>query len=127
MFSAMISADAIQKFKTAEGECMPYLIIAHDKPGMEAKREELRAAHRSYLAAQGKKLLASGALLSEDGSNIQGGASLLDTEDLNEAVRFEAQDPYAKAGIRSRVEVIQWRLRWWVGQFKADGYRPSCE
>ena len=127
MFSAMIGTNAIQKFKTAKGECMPYLIIAHDNPGMEAKREELREAHRSYLAAQGKKLLASGALLSEGGNNIQGGASLLDTEDFNEAVRFEAQDPYAKAGIRSRVEVIQWRLRWWIGQFKADGHHPSCE
>ena len=106
---------------------MPYLIICHDNPGMEAKREALRDAHRSYLAAQGKKLLASGALLSEGGNSIQGGASLLDTEDFNEAVRFEAQDPYAKAGIRARVEVVQWRLRWWIGQFKADGHHPSYE
>jgi uncharacterized protein YciI len=45
---------------------MPYLIIAHDHPGMDAKREELREAHRAHLSAQGPKLLVSGALLSED-------------------------------------------------------------
>ena len=82
-------------------------IIAHDNPGMEAKREELREAHRNYLAGQGKRLLASGAFLSEDGQNIKGGASLLDTEDFNEAIQFEAQDPYAKAGIRAQVEIGQ--------------------
>jgi uncharacterized protein len=106
---------------------MPYLIVAHDNPGMEANREELREAHRSYLAAQGKKLLASGALLTEDGKSIQGGASFIDTDDFNEAAQFESQDPYAKAGIRARVEIIQWRLRWWVGQFKVDGNHPSRE
>src|SRR4029450_12373919 len=81
---------------------MPYLIIAHDHPGVDSKREELREAHRAYLAAQGTKLLVSGALLSADSNKIEGGASLLDTEDFDEAVRFEAQDPYAKAGIRAR-------------------------
>jgi uncharacterized protein YciI len=42
---------------------MPYLILAHDHKGMEAKREEVRDAHRTYLAAHGRKLLASSALL----------------------------------------------------------------
>jgi uncharacterized protein len=121
------AADAIQKTEDDRGECMPYLIIAHDHPGMDAKREELREAHRAHLAAQGAKLLASGALLSEDSNNIEGGASLLDTEDFDEAVRFEAQDPYAKAGIRARVEIVKWRLRWWVGQFKTDGHHSSCD
>ena len=106
---------------------MPYLIIAHDHPGMDAKREELREAHRAHLAAQGTKLLVSGALLTADSNKIEGGASLLDTEDFDEAVRFEAQDPYAKAGIRARVEIFKWRLRWWIGQFKTDGHHPSCD
>ena len=72
---------------------MPYLIIARDHPGMDEKREEVREAHRAYLAAQGVKLLASGALFGEDGNHIEGGASLLDTEDFKEAVRFETRMP----------------------------------
>src|SRR5262249_55897179 len=117
----------IQQTEVHRGECMPYLIIAHDHPGMDAKREELREAHHAHLAAQGAKLLVSGALFSENGNSVEGGASLLDTEDFDEAVRFEAQDPYAKAGIRARVEIVKWRLRWWVGQFKTEGHHPSRE
>ena len=57
---------------------MPYLILAHDHEGMEAEREEVRDAHRTHLAAQSRKLLASGALLALDGRTVIGGASLFD-------------------------------------------------
>ena len=103
---------------------MPYLILAHDHEGIEAKREAMRDAHRTYLAAQGRKLLGSGALLAADGKTVIGGASLFDTDDYEEAARFEAEDPYAKAGIRARVEIVEWRLRWWLGQFSVGGHRP---
>ena len=103
---------------------MPYLILAHDHAGMEAKREEVRDAHRTYLAAQGRKLLASGALLAPDGMTVIGETSLFDTEDYEEAARFESDDPYAMAGIRARVEIVNWRLRWWLGEFNVSGHRP---
>ncbi len=104
---------------------MPYLITAYDHPNMEAEREEVRQAHRNYLASFGKRLLASGALLDASGTAIIGGASLFDTDDREEALRFEAEDPYAKAGIRAEVTVTPWRLRWWVGTFDANGHKPS--
>jgi uncharacterized protein len=104
---------------------MPYLVIAHDHPGLDDKRETLRDAHRAYLRAQGKRLLASGALLGDDGKTIVGGASLFDTEDMQEAIRFETEDPYAKAGLRARTEIVQWRLRWWMGEFDPDGHHPA--
>jgi uncharacterized protein YciI len=104
---------------------MPFLITAYDHPGKEQERESVRQAHRSYLASFGPRLLASGALLDESGENIVGGASLLDTDDRAEALRFEAQDPYAKAGIRAEVTVTPWRLRWWVGVFDPEGHAPS--
>ena len=106
---------------------MAYLIVAYDHEGMEEERERVRDGHRQHLAAQGKKLLASGALLADDGVTIVGGASLLDTESREEAVRFEAEDPYAKAGIRRDVKIVEWRLRWWLGEFDADGHCPSGE
>ena len=103
---------------------MPYLVLAHDHQGMEAKREGLRAAHRTHLSAQGRKILASGALLAADGRTVIGGASLFDTDNYHEAARFEANDPYATANIRARIEIVEWRLRWWLGQFNATGHRP---
>ena len=45
----------------------------------------------THLAAQGRKLLASGALLAVDGKTVVGGASLIDTDNYQEAARFEAE------------------------------------
>ncbi|EFL89604.1 YciI family protein [Ahrensia sp. R2A130] len=104
---------------------MPFLITATDHPNKNAEREEVRQAHRDYLASFGKRLLASGALLDENGENIIGGSSLFDTDDREEALLFESEDPYAQAGIRADVKITQWRLRWWVGEFDADGHSPS--
>ena len=104
---------------------MPFLILAYDHDGKDSEREQVREAHRAYLASYGSRLLASGALLDESGQRIIGGASLIDTDDRSEAVRFEADDPYARAGIRARVEIIPWRLRWWVGEFDPAGHNPS--
>ncbi|WP_161974335.1 YciI family protein [Rhizobium deserti] len=74
---------------------MPYLITAKDHPEKRRKAK----------ASVGIKLLASGALLSDDGKAFVGGASLLDTDDEEEARRFEAEDPYATAGIRAEVTI----------------------
>lgn len=103
---------------------MPFLILAHDHDGMDEKREQVRDAHREYLASYGSKILSSGALLRDDG-RIIGGASLFDCHDHAEAVQFEAGDPYAIAGIRATVEIVHWRLRWWLGSFDAAGHAPS--
>ncbi len=100
---------------------MPYLILAEDHDVMEAAREEVRDAHRAHLAAAGERLLASGAVLAEDGKTILGGASLLDSDDPEEARRFEAEDPYVRAGIRAKVTIMRWRLRQWRGMFDAGG------
>ncbi len=104
---------------------MPFLIIAFDHPDQDAQREAVREAHRAHLAALGDRLLASGALLADDGVSIIGGASLIDTESEEEARCFEQDDPYARAGIRASVQVVRWRLRWWCGEFQAGGWRPS--
>lgn len=104
---------------------MPYLILALDHPGMEEERELVREEHRRYLADFGKQLLASGALLDEADGSVIGGASLLDTDDYEEAKRFESGDPYAMAGIRQEVNIIPWRLRWWTGEFDQAGHHPS--
>ena len=84
---------------------MPYLIYAIDFPDMKQKRETVRKAHRDFLKSYGAKILASGALLDEDGQTIIGGVSLLDTNNRAEAERFAYDDPYAKAGIRAQTYI----------------------
>lgn len=53
----------------------------------------MKEAHREHLHSVGSKLLASGAIFGEDGKTIIGGVSLLDTDDEEEARRFESEDP----------------------------------
>ena len=102
---------------------MPYLIYARDFDNKNELREDLREAHREHLRAQGKKLLASGALLAEDGKTVIGGISLLDTEDREEAERFANDDPFARAGIRQETQILLWRRRWWEGSWWIDAIR----
>lgn len=99
---------------------MPYLIQAKDHDGVDAKREELRQAHREHLKSAGQKLLASGALLSDDGATIVGGLSVLDTEDRAEAEKFANEDPYTLHKIRKEIQIIRWRRRWIDGLFIGD-------
>lgn len=96
---------------------MPYLIYACDFDDMDSQREQIREAHRDHLRSMGDKLLASGALLDDDGTTIIGGISLIDTEDRAEAEKFAYEDPYEKAGIRKETLILKWRQRWWNGNF----------
>jgi len=100
---------------------MPFIIYVVDQENVSDKRESLREAHRAHLRAQGKKLLGSGALLSNDGKKVIGGLSILDTDSHKEAERFANEDPYAIAGIRKTTEIRRWRKRWADGEFKAEG------
>ena len=94
---------------------MPYLIYVIDHPGMEQKREAVREAHRDFLKSYGVKVLASGALLDDEGKTIIGGVSLFDTKNRAEAEQFAYDDPYATAGIRAQIKIHRWRKRWWNG------------
>jgi uncharacterized protein YciI len=96
---------------------MPYLIYAIDHEQMDSQRESIRNEHRRYLKSYGDKILASGALLSEDQEEVIGGITLLDVETLEEAEVFGKEDPYTKANIRRNVNILYWRKRWWNGQF----------
>lgn len=101
----------------AKFRSMPYLIYAIDFEGKQEIRESLREAHRDHLKRQGMKILAAGALLSEDTGEVIGGITLLDTEDRMTAQNFADEDPYSKAGIRKELHVMFWRKRWWEGKF----------
>ena len=99
---------------------MPYLIYAIDHDDKNDIREELRQKHRDHLSSVGKKLLGSGALLDEEGGNVIGGLSILDTSDKEEAQQFADNDPYSIAGIRKVTTVTKWRRRWLDGEFLAN-------
>ena len=88
---------------------MPYMIETWDKPGSEALRADTRNEHLRYLDANKHRLLACGAKLADDSELATGGLYILDTEDPAEARSFIGDDPFTRAGLFERTEVIRWR------------------
>jgi uncharacterized protein YciI len=93
---------------------MPYVIETWDKPGSQAIRAQHRPAHLGFLAEHATKLLACGAKLHDDGSDMGGGIYVLDTEDRAEAEAFIAADPFTTARLFERVSITRQR-RAYVG------------
>ena len=88
---------------------MPYMIRTKDKPGHAALRAETRGQHLKYLEAHKDKLLAAGALLSDDGKEATGGLLIVDVEDRKAAEEFIANDPFTTAGLFAKITVKRWR------------------
>lgn len=81
-------------------------LIARDKPGALPIRQENRPAHVEYLKASGA-VSQAGPLLDEKG-DMCGSLVILDVADMAEAEAWVAGDPYGKAGLFDKVELIPW-------------------
>ena len=81
-------------------------LIARDKPGALPIRQENRPAHVAYLKASGS-VSQAGPLL--DGNrDMCGSLIILDVADMSEAEAWIEGDPYGKAGLFEKVELIPW-------------------
>lgn len=81
-------------------------LIARDKPGALPLRQENRPAHVDYLKAS-SAVQQAGPLLDADGE-MCGSLIILEVSDMAEAEAWVAGDPYGKAGLFDRVELIPW-------------------
>ncbi len=88
---------------------MPYAVLTTDKPNSAALRAKVRDAHLKYLDANMHRLLAAGALISDDGTGGHGSVFLVDTDERKEAEAFSAGDPFSQAGLFEKVTVTRWR------------------
>lgn len=59
---------------------MPYIIETFDKPGSLALRQATRSEHLAFLDANKHLLLACGAKLHDDGTDIGGGLYVVDVD-----------------------------------------------
>lgn len=82
-------------------------LIARDKPGALQTRLDNREAHLAYLKETGV-VSQAGPLLNEEGG-MMGSLIILDVEDMKAAQDWANEDPYAKAGLFSGVELIPWK------------------
>lgn len=88
---------------------MYFLIIANDRPGMEHKRDELRAQRIAWLKENQHILLAAGGKVDEQNRHVHGGLLIVDVEDKAEAERFANADPFVPAGLYKSIEITRWR------------------
>lgn len=81
-------------------------LMAHDKPGALAIRQENRPAHLEYLKST-SLVAQAGPLLDAEGGMI-GSLIILDVAEMAEAEEWAANDPYAKAGLFENVTLTHW-------------------
>jgi uncharacterized protein YciI len=82
-------------------------LIGRDKPGALQTRLDNRDAHVAYLKSTGV-VSQAGPLLDADEQMI-GSLVVLDVADMAAAQSWADNDPYAKAGLFAKVELIPWK------------------
>ncbi len=96
---------------------MPYIIETWDRPGSQSIRQQTRGAHLEYLLQHQSLLLACGAKLADDGTDLGGGLYVLDVATRAEAAAFIAADPFTEADLFERVQITRWRKAFVDGRF----------
>jgi len=86
---------------------MLFALICHDKPNRLELRLQHRPDHLAYLEGHADQLVYAGPLLGEDDRDPAGSLLVLDVPDRGSAEAFAAGDPYARAGLFARVDILQ--------------------
>ena len=86
---------------------MLFSIIAVDRDDGSAIRAATREAHLAYGKQTGVVRL-GGPFLNKEGGMI-GSLIIVDVEDLNAAIKWAADDPYAKAGLFQSTDIRYWK------------------
>lgn len=93
---------------------MLFIIHALDKPGALETRLGNYDAHKAFLAKCGDlgvKMVMSGPLVADDGTSMVGSFLLMDAPDRGSVERFNAADPFYKAGIWNNVTITAFLRR----------------
>ncbi|WP_370161272.1 YciI family protein [Limimaricola soesokkakensis] len=86
---------------------MSFALITRDKPGALQIRKDTREAHLEYIEATGVVTMA-GPFLDVNGE-MDGSLVILDVADLQAALDWAENDPYARAGLFESVEIRAWK------------------
>ncbi|MEM7329180.1 MAG: YciI family protein [Pseudomonadota bacterium] len=96
-----------------------FLINARDKAGATDLRLANRQAHLEWAGEFAHKIAMAGPVLSDDGETMIGSTFVIDFETAAEAHEWASNDPYAKAGLFDRTEIIP--FIWLIGDGPGNG------
>ncbi len=87
---------------------MHWLMICRHRPDQDARRAEMREAHRAHVLSgyEGRvRVLIGSALTEDDATAPVGNFGVLEAPDRASALAFAEADPYARAGIVESIEI----------------------
>jgi len=93
---------------------MQFLVLGVDGPGFGSD-DDLNEAHWSYMDNWADTLVARGPTRSVAGGHHTGSVHVVELPDAAAAARFAYEEPYARAGWYSTIEVTHW-FRAWTAQ-----------
>ncbi|MEM9571340.1 MAG: YciI family protein [Pseudomonadota bacterium] len=96
-----------------------FLLNARDKAGASELRLANRQAHLEWASEFSHRIAMAGPVLSDDGDTMIGSTFVIEFDSLDEAKSWAAEDPYAKAGLFERTEIIP--FMWLIGDGPSNG------
>jgi len=96
-----------------------FLVNARDKTGSSELRLANRQDHLQWASGFSDKIAMAGPVLSDDGENMIGSTFVIEFETIAEAREWATEDPYAKAGLFDRTEIIP--FLWLLGGGPKNG------
>jgi len=96
-----------------------FLINARDKASATELRLANRQAHLEWAGEFSHRIAMAGPVLSDDGESMIGSTFAIEFDSLDEAKAWAAEDPYAKAGLFDRTEIIP--FIWLIGDGPKNG------
>jgi uncharacterized protein YciI len=87
-----------------------FVVTCIDKPDSLALRMATREAHFAYAGSKPPGMIKLGGPFLDAAGDMTGSLVILEAEDLAEAKRFNAEDPYTLAGLFQSVDVRPWRV-----------------
>ncbi|MEC7289200.1 MAG: YciI family protein [Pseudomonadota bacterium] len=90
-----------------------FLVNARDKENSLDLRLATRAEHLQWAGSFLDRIAMAGPVLAEDGETMAGSTFVIEFDSLEDAQAWAAEDPYAKAGLFERTEIIP--FLWSIG------------
>lgn len=88
---------------------MHFTIRRYDGPNSKLLRQQLRPAHREYMAHYQDKIHFGGPIVAEGAGDpedhIIGGFVLMEADSIDEVRRIFDEEPYQKAGVFNTVQI----------------------
>lgn len=83
-----------------------------DRPGAGELRQRLRPEHKAYLGQVADRIAFAGPLVADDGETMVGSVLAIDFPDRAAATRWQAGEPFTRAGLYAQVSVHPFLNLW---------------